>query len=89
MLKLPLTALFFQGLGFLFAMFDYEGKCVSGEKQYYSTSVFQGVGLMHAMTAIAILLEYYFLRNISLLLGKFTHPLLSPPPGGIVLHQTL
>merc|ERR1711920_1067109 len=68
--RLPLIGLCFQVSGFLFAMWDMEGKCISGEKQYYSTSIFQGIGLLHVLTGFAILVAYYFLRNISLQLYR-------------------
>jgi len=66
--RLPFIAFCFQASGFLIAKLDFAGMCISGEKRLYSTSIFQGVGLMHVMTGIAIFVGYYFLRSISLLL---------------------
>jgi len=68
--KPPIIAIALEGVGFWIASMDYEGNCLSGEKAYYSTSIFQGVGLMHAMTGIAILVVYYYLRYLSYMIAS-------------------
>lgn len=58
-----------QDVALWIAVMDYGGNCFSGETAYYSTSIFQGVGLMHAMTGIAVLIAYYYFRYLSYMIA--------------------
>jgi len=67
--KSPFIAGVLQDVALWIAVMDYGGNCFSGETAYYSTSIFQGVGLMHAMTGIAVLIAYYYFRYLSYMIA--------------------